>query len=110
MSTTETQTYNIAVCLFNGVTTLDYLGPMELFGFLTETARRIVPITDSVLLNITYLGPGETPTAVEPSSGPIAMPNLTYTQAMKAGRQFDILFVPGGMCFALFVFSPSDWD
>lgn len=92
------QTLKIAVCLFKGVTTLDYLGSMELLGFLAPNP--LPPFSESVAVNITYLA--NTKEAVEPGSGPRFIPDATFEDA-KRSEQFDILFVPGGTR-SLFVF------
>lgn len=85
----------LSVCLFNNVTALDYLGPIEQLGFLSEAA----PVTgqygsSAVLLRISYLAPTLDP--VKPSRGPYVLPTATYAQMRDSGEQADILLLPGG--------------
>ena len=87
----QLQTLTVAVCLFKDVTTLDYLGSMELFGFLQPKHR--LNLSDKYALDITYVAHTK---EIEPSSGPRVLVDLTVAEATEVARQFDILFVPGG--------------
>ncbi|EIN06460.1 class I glutamine amidotransferase-like protein [Punctularia strigosozonata HHB-11173 SS5] len=89
-----------AVCLFPAVTTLDYQGPIELFGFISSK-RLDNPISAPLsteppkyAFDIEYLGHTRDP--VEPISGPSVLPQRTYDEVLASKEQFDILLVPGG--------------
>ena len=89
----QPQTLTVAVCLFKGVTTLDYLGSMELFGFLSSQRSR--RLSNEYAIDIKYLA--NTSQEIEPESGPRVLPDFTFEEAARLGQQYDILFVPGGM-------------
>ncbi|KAF9070230.1 class I glutamine amidotransferase-like protein [Rhodocollybia butyracea] len=98
---TAKKTYRLAVCLYPGVTTLDYQGPIELLG-LFSTTNRAKP--DSFLQSFKHLPEfaidpeylSHTREPVIPWAGPPALPTGTYTEAINAGTQFDIIMIPGG--------------
>ena len=86
----------LAVCLFPGVTALDYQGPIEVLGFLSpkrlgSTMRGRFPEPPPYSLETSYLSHNLEP--VEPISGPLVLPNALYTTT----DQYDIILVPGGM-------------
>ncbi|KAJ7602462.1 class I glutamine amidotransferase-like protein [Roridomyces roridus] len=88
--------YRVAVCLFPGVTTLDYQGPVELLGILSSKNRQralngVSQEMPSLFMEFTYLS--HTMDPVEPTAGPAVLPSMTYNTAKE---QFDILLVPGG--------------
>ncbi|KAJ3813445.1 class I glutamine amidotransferase-like protein [Lentinula lateritia] len=96
------KTYHLAVCLFPEVTTLDYQGPIELLGGFS-TDLRAKPDSHlqyfkqhlpSFAIDVEYLSHSEEP--ITPSAGPKVLPTGTYEGMMKAGKQFDILLIPGG--------------
>jgi putative intracellular protease/amidase len=89
------ETLELAVCLYTNLTTLDYLGPTELFTFLSSKFSG-APLA-SVKFNITFLA--HTTEPVVPQSGPRALADDTYANVLDAERQFDIVLVPGGECF-----------
>jgi len=90
------QPLRLAVCLFPGVTALDYQGPMELLGFISPknlngSRNDIFPEPLLYSIDATYLSHDLEP--VEPTSGPQVLPNLSYGAAVS---QYDIILVPGG--------------
>ncbi|KAK7025065.1 DJ-1 protein-PfpI domain-containing protein [Favolaschia claudopus] len=93
-----TQTLRVAVCLYPGVTTLDYQGPVELLGMLSAKNREHAALATAgihipdVTIEFTYLS--HTLEPVEPIAGPPVVPSLTYENAKE---QFDIVLIPGGM-------------
>lgn len=94
--TRSIQVLTLAVCLFNDVAALDFIGPMELFGFLSpqrlfDEARNPGLGAPKYALQTTYVSPTENP--IKPSSGPIMTTSTTYDNAKE---QFDILLIPGG--------------
>lgn len=94
-----TQTYRVAVCLFPGVTTTDYQGPVELLGILSSKNREralngVLKDLPDPGLNIEFTYLSHTLDPVEPTAGPLALPSLTYDDAQE---QFEILLVPGGI-------------
>lgn len=84
---------SIAVCLFPGVTALDFVGPMELLGFLTPQviAMKLLPTQAPYVFETTYLSVSKD--LVRASPGFDILPAKTYDEATE---QFDILLVPGG--------------
>lgn len=70
-------------------------GPIELFGFLTpeNLKRRAFPAA-AFTFNITYLAQSLKP--VVPVSGPAVIPQATYDDSIKGGKQYDLILVPGG--------------
>ncbi|KIK57526.1 hypothetical protein GYMLUDRAFT_46098 [Collybiopsis luxurians FD-317 M1] len=101
MSLSVDKTYHLAVCLFPEMTVLDYQGPIEILGgFSTaERARKDTFLTylkhlPNFAIDVEYLSHSDEP--VTPFVGPRVLPTGTYEGAMKAGKQFDILLIPGG--------------
>lgn len=87
---------SVAVCLFNGVTALDYQGPVELFGFLSPENARAESLQSPRLLLLTFLSHSLDP--VTPSAGgPAVVPRRTYSDVINSKTQYDILLIPGGM-------------
>ncbi|KAJ7217761.1 class I glutamine amidotransferase-like protein [Mycena pura] len=89
-------TLQVAVCLFPGVTTTDYQGPVELLGILSAKNRQralsgVSQDLPDLSIEFTYLS--HTLDPVEPTAGPLALPSLMYDAAQE---QFDIILVPGG--------------
>ena len=86
-------TLKLAICFFPEVTALDYKGPMELFGFLSQSdlALRYVP-SAPYGIKATYVAYTKDP--LSPVSGPRLVPDTTYEEAIN--EQFDILLIPGG--------------
>ncbi|KAJ6587197.1 class I glutamine amidotransferase-like protein [Mycena vulgaris] len=89
-------TLRVAVCLFPGVTTTDYQGPVELLGILSSKNREralsgVSKDLPDLYIEFTYLS--HTLDPVEPTAGPHVLPSLTYDDAQE---QFDIILVPGG--------------
>ncbi|KAJ4480964.1 class I glutamine amidotransferase-like protein [Lentinula aciculospora] len=101
-SLTAAKTYHLAVCLFPDVTILDYQGPIELLGGFSTDLRakpdsylhKFKQYLPSFAIDVEYLSDSED--AVIPSAGPRVLPTGTYEGVMKAGKQFDILLIPGG--------------
>jgi putative intracellular protease/amidase len=86
----------LAVCLFPGVTALDYQGPMELFNFISSK-QLSGPIgglfpNPPYSIDTTYLSHDLKP--IEPFAGPWLLPSTTYGDTVG---QYDIILVPGGM-------------
>lgn len=86
----------MAVCLFDDVEPLDFVGPVDLFGFL-DADKQLNPIIEphnpSYLFRFTYVGPSD---EVQPVSGPAVQCTATYDYLLEQGRHFDVLLVPGG--------------
>ncbi|KAH7101512.1 class I glutamine amidotransferase-like protein [Auriculariales sp. MPI-PUGE-AT-0066] len=94
------ETFTIAVCLFQGAQLIDFAAPIDLLGAL-EGVNRTTYWTAFGLeppqkqLDFTYLACDKEP--VKPSTGPLLTPEETYDEVLASGKQFDIIFVPGGM-------------
>jgi hypothetical protein len=93
--TMSTSVLSLAVCLFDGVCTTDFQGPIELLGFISPKAlqskRR--PIDSQYAIDTTYLAPSIDP--VKTMAGPALVPTRTYASVVT-DEQFDIIVVPGG--------------
>jgi hypothetical protein len=85
----------LAVCLYPGLTALDYQGPVELFGFISSKSLNsgigLLPLPQPYTIETTFLSHDMEP--VEPSSGPRVLPDASYIDDVG---QFDIVLVPGG--------------
>lgn len=85
----------LAVCLYPGLTALDYQGSVELFGFISSQSLNsgigLLPLPQPYTIETTFLSHDMEP--VEPSSGPRVLPNASYIDNVG---QFDIVLVPGG--------------
>ncbi|KAJ7045807.1 class I glutamine amidotransferase-like protein [Mycena alexandri] len=89
-------TFQVAVCLFPRVTTMDYQGPVELLGILSSKVRERAlngVSKDIPDLNIEFTYLSHTLDPIEPTSGPRVVPDKTYDEAQE---QFDIILIPGG--------------
>ncbi|KAK0239627.1 class I glutamine amidotransferase-like protein [Armillaria nabsnona] len=87
----------MTVCLYNGATSLDYQGPVELLGLRSISIRKMFPgmlsanETDCAI-DVTYLANTLNPIVL--LAGPKLLPDQTYDNAKE---QFDIILIPGGM-------------
>lgn len=84
----------LAVVLFDRANFLDFLGPVEQFGFLQQSRSSTDMETDRVTLSIEYLGPTRNP--VKPDRGPAVLVDRAYNEVGE-DEHFDILLIPGGM-------------
>ena len=84
----------LAVVLFDRANFLDFLGPVEQFGFLQQSRSSTDIGTDRVTLSIEYLGPTRNP--VKPVRGPAVLVDRAYNE-VEEDERFDILLIPGGM-------------
>lgn len=85
----------LAVCLFEGVASTDFQGPVELFGFISPEQYPLqnFPTEPAYLIDASYFSTSMD--AVRTASGPKLVPTRTY-DSLKSGEQFDIVLVPGG--------------
>ncbi|KAJ3528597.1 hypothetical protein NM688_g7976 [Phlebia brevispora] len=89
-----TKTLTLAICLFPEVTALDYMGPMELFAFISPptTASKFIPADMKPAVHFAptylYISKEHIPT----QSGVRIVPEKTYEEVTE---QFDIIMVPG---------------
>jgi len=91
---TVPQPLRLAVCLFPGVTALDYQGPIELLGRLSpENLNIYFPSPPSHSIETTYLSHNLEP--LKPMTGPLVLPNASYSVTDPID-QYDIILVPGG--------------
>jgi len=91
-----TVSLRLAVCLFPGVTALDYQGPIELLEFistknLSRSTSGLFPMPPPYSIHTTYMSHNLEP--VEPCAGPLILPNGLYDFAESA-NQYDIILVP----------------
>ncbi|KIM83437.1 hypothetical protein PILCRDRAFT_88218 [Piloderma croceum F 1598] len=97
------QPLRLAVCLFSGVTALDYQGPIELLKFVSpkylSSSRSVMfPIPPAYSIDVTYLSHNLEP--IEPAAGPLILPDASY-DTTGSKTQYDIILVPGGAHAAL---------
>jgi len=90
------QPFRLAVCLFSGVTALDYQGPIELLKFISprylSSSRSVIfPSPPAYSIEVTYLSHNLDP--IEPAAGPLILPDALYDTTTT---QYDIILVPGG--------------
>ena len=84
----------VAVCLYTDVTNLDYIGPLELFTFLSPEPIKNGFIKSDILMEPTYFHYDNKPFRGS-YIGPLITPDRAYDD-LKEGEQFDIILVPGG--------------
>ncbi len=94
MTPTPFTVYRMAVCLYNGVTSLDYQGPVELLGLRSTSIRKLFPDMlganeTNCAIDATYLANILDP--IVPLAGPKLLPDQTYDDAKE---QFDIISFP----------------
>ncbi|THH02073.1 hypothetical protein EW026_g731 [Hermanssonia centrifuga] len=91
-----TTTLSLAVCLFPGVTILDFVGPMELLGFISPKAltSRSMPAPVAYAIEPVYFSVSKEP--VESQAGVALLPTRTYEEVIPE-EQFDVLLIPGGV-------------
>jgi len=88
-------TLQLAVCLYPEVTSLDYQGPIELFGLISPGNLEKVSFFEkppAYAIQPTYLSHNLDP--VSPASGPQIIPTATYASVVDT-IQYDIILVPG---------------
>jgi hypothetical protein len=77
---TMTVHLRLAVCLYPGLTALDYQGSVELFGFISSESLNsgigLLPLPQPYTIETTFLSHDMEP--VKPSSGPRVLPNASY--------------------------------
>jgi putative intracellular protease/amidase len=94
------QPLRLAVCLFSGVTALDYQGPIELLKFISPkylgSSRSVIfPSPPAYSIDVTYLSHNLEP--IEPAGGPLILPDASYDATSTGSTtQYDIILVPGG--------------
>ncbi|KAK7034031.1 hypothetical protein VNI00_012462 [Paramarasmius palmivorus] len=92
----ELKVYRLAVCLYPGLTVLDYQGPIEILGgFSTEVLAsfgHLYKTRPPCSINVEFLS--HTMEPVKPFTGPAVVPTMTYKEALEA--DIDIILIPGG--------------
>ncbi|KAK7458166.1 hypothetical protein VKT23_010074 [Stygiomarasmius scandens] len=91
-------TYTLAVCLYPQFGTLDYQGPVEILSTFSAHSREnfgfvLDKFPDSAI-EAEFIS--HSLDAVQPFVGPKVLPTGTYKGAMDEGKQYDIIFIPGG--------------
>lgn len=83
------------VCLYPGVTALDFQGPIELLRMGSKDLQEIVPElprdSPDVSIKVTFLSHDTNP--VIPIAGAKMLPDAIYDDVKE---QFDIVLIPGG--------------
>ncbi|TCD62795.1 hypothetical protein EIP91_006388 [Steccherinum ochraceum] len=108
----DIQVLKMAVCIFPNVTTLDFQGPLEQFGYLIPSRLQNNHYNPELnvpkyALDITYVSPTEE--LVYPMAGAPMKGSTTYDKVLAADppEQFNILLVPGGFGIRPNVIPPS---
>ena len=96
-STTPTL-LKLAVCLFPGLTVLDFIGPMTVLKILEsrniETLKASYPMSPRVQIETTHFSHNRAP--VVGDVGPELTPQRTYEEVLENFEQYDLILVPGG--------------
>lgn len=99
MSAPKPEVWTVAVCLYNYNTSLDFAGPVEIFGFLDPVRFPKIAFLfekegpesiPKVALDVHYLSVNLDP--VIPDAGPRLVPTDLYSTE----KQYDVILVPGG--------------
>lgn len=92
--------FTLAVCLYDGVTALDFAGPTELLTARSTYNRttwpqylEALPDASDLIIDATYIAFTLDP--LRSTSGMSIAPDKTYKDVIGK-EQFDILLVPGG--------------
>jgi len=85
---------NVLVCLYDGMDSMDAIGPLEVFN----TAQHDAKSPDTKAFRTIFAGPSENVTTAQ---GISFTAHVDYTEAMKRLSEIDILVVPGGNAEAI---------
>jgi len=80
---------NVLVCLYDGMDSMDAIGPLEVFN----TAQHDAKNPDTKAFRTIFAGPSE---HVSTAQGVSFTAHVDYTEAMKRLSEIDVLVVPGG--------------
>ncbi|THU98605.1 class I glutamine amidotransferase-like protein [Dendrothele bispora CBS 962.96] len=96
----------MAVCIYPGVTMLDFQGPVELLCCLSVGNKKkyghlnpTMPIVKAEFLSHSM-------ESIRPDAGPDILPSKTYEEAM-GDTSFDIIMIPGGSAGSYSQVDPS---
>ncbi|KAF9648219.1 class I glutamine amidotransferase-like protein [Thelephora ganbajun] len=102
-------TLKLAVCLFPGLTILDFVGPVQVLGTLEPRKIRagaaFYPMLPPVQVEATYFSHNRE--HVVGDVGPALVPQRTYEQVLENFEQYDLILVPGGIRAAPDTVDPS---
>ncbi|KAJ7677613.1 class I glutamine amidotransferase-like protein [Mycena rosella] len=95
------KTVSIAICISESVTLSDFITPIEILASLNELGDHPAfdggPEDIAYRVAIDYLAPTMDPVvSTKRRNAPTFNPTLTYVDALAAGTQFDVLWVPAG--------------
>ncbi|KIY67086.1 class I glutamine amidotransferase-like protein [Cylindrobasidium torrendii FP15055 ss-10] len=94
------QVLTVAFCLCQAVTMTDFIAPNEILAGINYADTPFYPpeLKDTVnyRLKFEYLAPEMAPVISELGGAPNVMPDRTYQDALDAGMQYDIIWVPAG--------------
>ena len=97
---TTRPTLKLAVCLFPGLTLLDFAGPVQVFAMLDpeniKAHSGLYPVFPPVQVVTTYFSHNREPVVAD--AGPRLLPHKTYGEVLENFEQYDIVLVPGGVC------------
>ncbi|KAF9265639.1 class I glutamine amidotransferase-like protein [Marasmius fiardii PR-910] len=96
-SESKIKVYRMAVCLYPGVTMLDFQGPVDILCSLSlksreSTAQFAKTSLPDIAIEAEYLS--HTTEPVTPYSGAQILPSMTYEQGLST--DFGIILIPGG--------------
>ncbi|KAJ7101192.1 class I glutamine amidotransferase-like protein [Mycena epipterygia] len=94
------ETLSIAVCISEGVTLSDFITPAEILASLNHGDHPAFGMAGDEIpyrVTIDYLAPTMDPMISDKGRDALTFnPTLTYADTVASGKQFDILWVPGG--------------
>ncbi|KAJ7628722.1 class I glutamine amidotransferase-like protein [Roridomyces roridus] len=92
------QILSVAVCISPEVTLSDFITPMEILSSLGAADIPVLNLGEvPYRVAIDYLAPTMEPVvSIQGRNAPTLNPTLTYADAMKQGKQFDVIWVPAG--------------
>lgn len=88
----------LAVCLYPDACPTDFQGPTELLSSLSPRYLKQFGLTPAYSVEFDFLAATAEP--VQGSSGPALVPTRTFG-AIKPEEKYDVILVPGGMCFSV---------
>lgn len=86
----------LAVCLYPDACPTDFQGPTELLSSLLPRYLKQFGLTPAYSMDFDFLATTAEP--VQGSSGPALVPTRTFG-SIQPEEKFDVILVPGGMCF-----------
>lgn len=96
--TSSAPVLSLACVLFPLVQPLDFIGPCDILGGLAPpppSSSATAPATTQLPVNLTITYIAESRQPLKMRGGLEVVPQLTFDEADREGREFDIILVPG---------------